>query len=327
MTSAPADLLAFRADIRAVTGLGASEVGIVGDGAHQRTGGYHEGVDVLKAIGRYHGPASANVGSGTEDYSARQSRDRNGLSLNASATDVGSAWRNGGRTAWLRFNNALYAEMRDRPASLPALRAINVSLDGRTKQRYDQLRRSDGLVTSKDTVDTHTHLSFWRDTEGRRQPTLARIVELARAAVANTSPAATTGDDDMSWGTDPLTQGNPGYAGHQHDTALAFAWQAANEAKANTDRLLAASAADQARDEAMLAAITALTVGGNIEVLPVIAAINAVGAKVHDEVTALQERLTESRDRELALQQELADVRAAAEVGLSPAERAQLGKP
>ncbi|MEU7876004.1 hypothetical protein [Dactylosporangium sp. NPDC049140] len=195
MSSAPADLLQFRADARTVTGLGAADVGIVGDGAHQKTGGYHEGKDVLVTIGRYHAPATANVGSGGEDYSARQARDRNGLTNSASASDVGSQWPHGGRAAWLRWNNLLYAEMRDHQDRLPALRAINVSLDGKTKKRFDQLRRDDGLIASTDTVDTHTHLELWRDTEGNRKITLDRIVTLMRAAVTGTTPTAGTEDD------------------------------------------------------------------------------------------------------------------------------------
>lgn len=48
-----------------------------------------------------------------------------------------------------------------------------------------------------------------------------------------------TGADDMSesW-TQPLTQGAPGYAGHQRDTALAFAWKASNEANEGVQKLL-----------------------------------------------------------------------------------------
>lgn len=240
MSTAPADLLQFRADARAVTGLGAVDVGIVGDGAHQRTGGFHEGRDVLVSIGRYHPPASSNIGSSGEDYSARQARDRNGLTNSSSASDVGSQWPHGGRAAWLRFNNLLYAEMRDHPERLPALRAVNVSLDGRTKLRFDQLHRSDGLIASKDTVDTHTHMEFHRDTEGRRKATLDRIVQLMRAAVNGApAPPVTTEDDDMAntW-TQPLTQGTAGYAGQQRDTALAFTWQSANEANTNTKTLI-----------------------------------------------------------------------------------------
>lgn len=323
MTSAPADLLAFRADLRAITGLGAVELGIVGDGAHQRTGGYHEGKDVLTSIGRYHGPASANVGSSAEDYSARVARDRNGLTNSSSATDIGSAWRNGGRPAWLRFNNALYQEMRDRPANLPALRAINVSLDGKTRRRYDQHNRGAGLVSSTDTVDTHTHCEFWRDTEGRRASTLARIVQLAQAAVSGTTPAASTGDDMEQ--TEKLSQGNPGYAGHQLATAWAFTWEAAAGAKANTDRLLVAAQADADRDAATLAAINAIAAaikagGGNVDAAPIVAAVKAAADESRAQYTTQLERIAE-------LEAELAEVKAAAEANLSPAERAALDKP
>lgn len=295
MSSAPADLLQFRTDVRNATGLGPVDVGIVGDGAHQRTGGYHEGADVLRSIGRFHAPASANVGSGGEDYSARQARDRSGLTDSASGTDVGSQWPNGGRVAWLRWNNLLYLEMRDRPQNLPALRAVNICLDGRTKLRYDQLHRGQGLIPSTDTVDSHTHLELWRDTEGRRQPTLDRLVALMRAAVTGTTaPPAAQEDDDMTntW-TQPLTQGAPGYAGQQRDTALAFAWMAAGQAAAGVDKLLAAAAGDQARDEALLAAIKALTAGGSVEAAPIIAAVNAVGDKVGQQVLDLQARIAE----------------------------------
>lgn len=172
MTSAPADLLGFRADVRTVTGLGAVEVGIAPDPAHLSTGGYHVGVEDIQRIGRW-----------DRDYSTRQRRDRLDGTNTASAVDIGDNWPRGGRAAWLRFNNLLYAEMRDHPERLPALRAINVSLDGTAKRRYDQMHRADGLIVSKDTVDSHTHLSFWRDTIGRRKTTLDRIVQLARTAI------------------------------------------------------------------------------------------------------------------------------------------------
>jgi hypothetical protein len=78
------------------------------------------------------------------------------------------------------------------------VRAVNISLDGKAKRRYDQLHRDQGLIASTDTVDTHTHCEFWRDTEGNRQATLDRMVALMRAAVAGTTPPpATTGGNDM----------------------------------------------------------------------------------------------------------------------------------
>src|SRR5256885_6943450 len=102
MTNAPADLLGFRRRAQAVTGLSdPAEVGIVGDGAHARTGGYHEGRDVLAAIGRYH--PGAPPGDRGEDYSARLARDRARLTDDASALDVAAAWPHGGPAASLRF--------------------------------------------------------------------------------------------------------------------------------------------------------------------------------------------------------------------------------
>lgn len=320
MTSAPADLLAFRTDGRSVTGLPAVEFGLAPDAAHLSSGGYHVGVEDIQRIGRW-----------LTDYSTRQARDKLDGTNTTSAADVGSAWRNGGRAAWLRFNNLLYAEMRDRPQNLPALRAINVSLDGKTKRRFDQNSRGAGLITSTDTVDTHTHLEFWRDTEGRRGPTLDRIVQLMQAAVSGNSPAASTGDDDdMGLGTEPLTQGNPGYAGHQHDTAWAFTWQAASEAKENTDKLLAAAQADEVRDRANTAAIEGLTaalkaagapVGGKpIDAGDIIAAVNAVRDEARREYAAAAERAAEQDSRIADLEEQLARAVAAAEANLSPAE-------
>lgn len=62
----------------------------------------------------------------------------------------------------------------------------------------------------------------------------------------NAVPAVEEEDEPMgnSW-TQPLTQGTPGYAGQQRDTALAFTWQAAAQA-----------AATAAENNAMLKALT-----------------------------------------------------------------------
>lgn len=192
MSTAPADLLATRTQLQGVTGLGATALGIVGDGAHQQTGGYHEGMDVLVAIGRYHPPATANVGSGGEDYSARLLRDRLGLSNYASAMDIGDDWPHGGRAAWLRFNNAFVAALRT-DATLAAVRGVNYSPDGVQRLRVD---RQTGWVAiaSTDTVTTHTHVEFYRDVEGQRGPTLARIVQLAQQAITGQEANVEQGD-------------------------------------------------------------------------------------------------------------------------------------
>lgn len=347
MTSAPADLLAFRTNVRNVTGLGAVDVGIVGDGAHQRTGGYHEGRDVLTSIGRYHAPASANVGSSGEDYSARAARDRNGLTNSASGSDIGSAWPNGGRSAWLRWNSLLYQEMRDRPQNLPALRAINVCLDGHTKQRYDQAHRGDGLIASTDTVDTHTHLEFWRDTEGGRNATFDRIVQLMHAAIDNRPAPSMQGGDEMELstivpGTKTSTVGGDrpfGTSFADMYITLRATLEGEHEPRPGTPmaglvalakgapQLLAATAADEQRDNAALAAITALTTaiqqaGGSVEAAPIIAAVKAVGDDTHTAVTALQQQNADLMQRIADLQAELAEVKASTDAQLSPAERA-----
>lgn len=243
MTSAPADLLTFRAAGMAVTGLAGNAFGIAPDAAHLAGGGYHVGVNDIARTGRFHLPTSAHIGSSTEDYSVRQARDRRAGTNTASATDVGSTWRHGGRAAWIRWNNLLFQEMRDRPQNLPALRAINVALDGKTKRRYDQLHRGDGLVPSADTVDSHTHLEFFRDTEGRRQQTLDRIVQLMRAAVAGTPIPEVEADVQLA---DQLTIPNydkdpalPAVESTTVGTAIGVASQRSWQAYHNTRLLLA----------------------------------------------------------------------------------------
>ena len=188
MTNAPADLLAHRSVMAGITGLtNPSDIGIVGNGAHQRTGGYHEGKDVLTANGMYHPPASSHVGSTGEDYSCRIARDRNGLTNSASAVDYGDNWPHGGRAAWIRFNNALVAALHANVPSLGAIRAVNYTPDGAAKKRTDR-QAGWSVVSSSDSVDIHTHVEYYRDTEGQRQATLDAVAQLARAAISNISP-------------------------------------------------------------------------------------------------------------------------------------------
>lgn len=200
MTTNPPDLVAFRDGVMARTGLtNPADVGIKGDGAHQRTGGYHEGMDVLVSIGRYHPPATSHVGSDTEDYSARMLRDREGLTDDASAVDIADNWPHGGRDAWLRFNNLL-ADALPTSQSLTGIRAINYSPDGVRKVRID---RENGWreESTSDSVTIHTHVEMYRDLEGARQPTLDRLLALIDQAISG-NPQPETGDDPMFIGTD-----------------------------------------------------------------------------------------------------------------------------
>jgi hypothetical protein len=148
-------------------------------------------MDVLQANGMYHPPATLHVNSTAEDYSARSSRDRNGLTNSASAVDIGDDWPHGGREAWLRFNNAVAAAL-PVDGELSAIRAINYTPNGTTKRRID---RAYGWViqSTSDSVTIHTHVEFYRDTEGKRKTTLDRLCELADEAI--TGGSMTTGDD------------------------------------------------------------------------------------------------------------------------------------
>ncbi|MBY8872648.1 hypothetical protein K7640_12460 [Micromonospora sp. PLK6-60] len=155
MTTAPANLLAVRhlllsyLDVDPDTPRGQDlepdEVGIVADAYHH--GGYHCGADRVVA----------------DDYSVVESaRDRAGLTLHASAVDVGEfEVQVKGRTHNLiTFSNWCVAQcVADAPGTRD-LREVIYSPDGRTVRRWDRLgRRSTGDSTHL----THTHFSFFRD--------------------------------------------------------------------------------------------------------------------------------------------------------------------
>jgi hypothetical protein len=169
------------------TGIGdPASIGIVGDAAHAASGGYHEGKTDLKDAGVF----------GT-DYSTRLTRDRNGCTESASAMDVGYQWPKGGNAAWLRFNNMFASYLHANDARLAAVRAINYTTDGTHKYRTD---RESGwsVVSSTDTVDVHTHIEWYRDTEGNRSASLTFINAMAQAAVAgHTTVGAPMADSDI----------------------------------------------------------------------------------------------------------------------------------
>jgi hypothetical protein len=199
-TTIPTDLKDHRERGMALTGLRGDDWGISPDEDHKRGGGYHCGEKDCQDIGKYHPPAVANVGSATEDYSVRQMRDR-GLGGNAaSAEDIGDNWPRGGRAAWLRFNNLLVRQMRAGDPALRALRAVNFSPDGVQRKRYDSLHPEAGIIASTDTVDSHTHLEYWRNTANTpgRQMTFGRVEAIIQAAILNVPlDQPEEEDDDM----------------------------------------------------------------------------------------------------------------------------------
>lgn len=154
MTNTPQDLRDVRTYLMARTGLPAVSLGIQHFSA--QGGGYHEGDDLLRAAGRL-----------TTDYSKRESpRDGNTRSDSASGIDIGD-FNHEGKT--LRdLTVALLAGLNAGDSRLHDIREVIYSLDRRTVQRWDRLHvRSSGDNSHL----THDHISFHRDSEGRRNRT------------------------------------------------------------------------------------------------------------------------------------------------------------
>nr|WP_244311611.1 hypothetical protein [Micromonospora taraxaci] len=135
-----------------------AEVGIVGDPSHR--GGYHCGSDRVVP----------------NDYSVVESpRDRAGLTLDASALDVGQFdVRSGGRSNTLpSFSVWCVAQCAANAADTRDIREIIYSPDGSTVKRWDRLGKR---TTGDSSHRWHTHFSFFRDAikAGRDQRPLFR---------------------------------------------------------------------------------------------------------------------------------------------------------
>ncbi|RIV36910.1 hypothetical protein [Micromonospora radicis] len=155
MTRAPANLMAVRSlllqhlnrDPNRVRDedLEPNEVGIVGDANHR--GGYHCGSDRVV----------------TNDYSVvESSRDRNGLTLDAAALDVGMfRVGSGGRSHDLfSFSTWCVQQCQANAADTRDIREIIYSPDGKVVRRWDRLGRRN---TGDRSHLWHTHFSFFRD--------------------------------------------------------------------------------------------------------------------------------------------------------------------
>ncbi|MGW1453172.1 hypothetical protein ACWCO3_33825, partial [Micromonospora sp. NPDC002411] len=165
MTRAPANLLAVRSlllthldNAPGPDDLDPAEVGIVGDPSHR--GGYHCGSDRVVP----------------NDYSVVESpRDRAGLTLDASALDVGQFdVRSGGRSNTLpSFSVWCVAQCAANAADTRDIREIIYSPDGSTVKRWDRLGKR---TTGDSSHRWHTHFSFFRDAikAGRDQRPLFR---------------------------------------------------------------------------------------------------------------------------------------------------------
>ncbi|MEU2614982.1 hypothetical protein ABZ570_25860 [Micromonospora sp. NPDC007271] len=182
MTRAPENLLAVRnlllnylnVDKNTVRSadLEPGEVGIVGDANHR--GGYHCGSDRVVP----------------DDYSVVESaRDSSGLTLDASALDVGMfSVGSAGATHNLRsFSTWFVAQCQAGAADTKDIREIIYSPDGRTVKRWDRLGRR---TTGDSSHLIHTHFSFFRDSTkaNRDQTPLFRRYLTAIGLIAPVNP-------------------------------------------------------------------------------------------------------------------------------------------
>lgn len=134
---------------------GGVNLGVVGDANH--TAGYHLGKD------RIYSPA----GLGGADYSVRHPRDAAGLTDAASAIDLGRL--NGSLPQLYRFSRWLVDQCKQRAPRTEDIREVIYSPDGQTVQRWSGVdnRIHTGPGNGDASHRTHTHISYFRDSQGR----------------------------------------------------------------------------------------------------------------------------------------------------------------
>lgn len=292
MTYAPADLAEIRGWVVHTLGVAADAVGIVGDPAHASSGGYHEGKDDLASVSR-----------ATSDYSVREStRDSGGLTNAASALDIGTFTALvGGRSVTLRsLSLALVDACKRGDPRTRDVREVIYSPDGVTVRRWDRL----GIRTTGDSSHLyHTHVSFFRDSEGRRNRSdnfLGLLAELA---------GATVGDGDMDATQDAKLNYIYDWVGKMltmnltQDNSLAY-W--IRRIDSGVGNLASAATADEARDKALAAALDAIkTAGVSVDTSAVLAAIDKVRTDLGAKVADLQQKLAASEAARVQLEARL----------------------
>jgi hypothetical protein len=211
VTFNPSDLVAVQGDVQSLIHIPLNSLGILGDTDHVEGGdSYHLGKDQLSAHASY---------SRTES-----SRD-NHPSNAASAFDIGNGWRLGDASdkaaklaaeqAFLRFNSIYVAALKAKVEGTEDIREIIYTPEGATVKRLDVL----GIRTTGDDRHlTHTHTSFFRDSEGRRAGTYRTLLlGLIRQAISEEDDfMATVRQQDwdaLIWRVEGLAAGRDTAAG------------------------------------------------------------------------------------------------------------------
>lgn len=168
MSTNPASLRALGAYWVAQGGV---NLGVVGNAAHRK--GYHLGKDRI-----YDG---SGPGLGSADYSVQTARDKAGLSDAASAIDLGRL--DGSLPALYRFSRWLVTQCQANKPGARDFREVIYSPDGVKVLRWDRQR---GLASAPRSGEadnshlTHTHISFYRDSETRdKRPVFAPYFAVA----------------------------------------------------------------------------------------------------------------------------------------------------
>lgn len=290
------------------TGLSGDAVGIVAGPSDAAGGGYHCGNDGLSAIGHL-----------TSDYSKRESpRDRPGSNA-ASALDIGD-FTHGGVTLHSLSLAIVAACARSDPRTAD-VREIIFTPDGSIVRRFDRL----GIRSTGDSSHLyHTHISFFRDSEGRRAQAgnilglLGEIFEGKALEGGMSGKQMLVADSaGVVWLVDGLSRmrvtdvtgaGN----GQAHQEALlgnlgnngqvarfgtppegmdVWGIDVGGRLAVIEGRIVASEAADAARDAAVRTAVDTLAAivtagGGSVDTTAIKAAIDAAVQRVHDDIRA-----------------------------------------
>jgi len=142
------------------TSNGGVNLGVVGNTGH--TVGYHLGKDRI-----YDG---SGPGIGDSDYSIKLARDKAGLTNAAAAADLGRL--NGSLGQLQSFSKWLVGRCKANAPGTSDIREVIYSPDGTAVKRWDNNAKvlytgGDGTGQGDNSHRTHTHISFFRDSEAR----------------------------------------------------------------------------------------------------------------------------------------------------------------
>lgn len=151
---------------------GGVSLGVIGNQKH--CAGYHLGKDRIFSDCACKPDGTCEPGRRWSDYSVSLARDKAGLTNAASAIDLGKL--NGTLDNLYAFSRWLVAQCQAKATGYADVREVIYSPDGDRVQRYSGV---DGLVhTGPGNGDashkTHTHISYFRDSEKRDKTALFR---------------------------------------------------------------------------------------------------------------------------------------------------------